>query len=145
MCFCRKHKKGKHKKKSSENGTAKSKDKRNKSKSKDDLVLNGSKGIEKADSDSQSEGKPVLIDDDSDSIEITALEEEMNLEDLMRQKVGSQLLELLLLLVVIRLSNNQWPRLVDFVANGLDFTIGNYHTVEALKSNHDNVIIILPI
>uniref|UniRef100_A0A0A9X508 Serine/threonine-protein kinase PRP4 homolog n=1 Tax=Lygus hesperus TaxID=30085 RepID=A0A0A9X508_LYGHE len=82
----KKHKKSKHKKKSSENGSAKTKDKSNKAKkSKMGMVLNGNKEAAKDDSDS-SEGGPVVIDDDSDSIEITALEEEMNLEDLMRQK-----------------------------------------------------------
>lgn len=62
---------------------------RDKSRKSVEVVLNGSKKdeITKLDSDSLSDGV-VIDDDDADSIEIIPIEEEMNLEDLMRQKVS---------------------------------------------------------
>ncbi|CAH1390370.1 unnamed protein product [Nezara viridula] len=88
--------KHKHKKKESmENGDVKIKHKSSKHKviTKDiqktngNSVLNGSKlSDEKKDSsDSESDSKPIK-DIDSDSVEVGIIEEEMNLEDLMRQK-----------------------------------------------------------
>ncbi|XP_066908405.1 serine/threonine-protein kinase PRP4 homolog isoform X2 [Halyomorpha halys] len=91
----KKHKHKHKKKESMENGDVKIKHKSSKHKviAKDiqktngDSVLNGSKLSDgkKDSSDSESDSKPIK-DIDSDSVEVGIIEEEMNLEDLMRQK-----------------------------------------------------------
>lgn len=93
----KKEKKHKHKHKKKEileNGEVKVKYKSSKHKgeskeihkSNGDSALNGSKlSVEKMSSDSESDGKPIK-DIDSDSVDVGIIEEEMNLEDLMRQK-----------------------------------------------------------
>lgn len=100
----KKHKKHKHKK-GSENGDLKTEDKKNNKKTKENLsvilvsgsskrevkgattiLTNGNKinNIESSESDHDKKKKEV----DSDGVDVSVIEDEMNLDELMRQKVN---------------------------------------------------------